>query len=93
MPGIENGAAGMDKLAIFAATFMLVFLRAIQQQNVIHGNYLAAAVTPYAIACAEVASVLFVVSIGWASIPWVGSGGALGVTLGMYVHRRVRRVH
>ena len=80
----------MDELAIFIAAFWLVFLRAIQQQNVIHGNYIAAAVTPYLIACAEVASVLFVVSIGWAAIPYVGTGGAIGVTLGMYVHRRAR---
>lgn len=83
----------MDKLAILIATFVLVFLRAIQQQNVIHGNYLAAAITPYAIACAEVASVLFVVSIGWPAIPYVGTGGALGVTFGMYIHRRIRRNH
>ena len=78
----------MPELNIFLATFMLVFLRSIQQQNVIHGNYKAAAITPYFIACAEVASVLLVVSIGWAAIPYVGTGGAMGCTLGMLVHRR-----
>ena len=72
-----------------AATFMLVFLRAIQQQNVIHGHYVMAAVTPYGIAVAEVATVLWVVQIGWSSIPWVGTGGALGVTTAMILHRRV----
>lgn len=73
---------------IMLATFALVFLRAIQQQNVIHGKYWMAAITPYAIACAEVATVLWVVNIGWPAIPWVGTGGALGVTSAMYVHRR-----
>lgn len=75
-------------MKIMLATFALVFLRAIQQQNVIHGNYILAAITPYAIAVAEVASVLWVVSIGWSSIPWVGTGGAIGVVSAMVFHRR-----
>ena len=78
-------------MKILAATFALVFLRALQQQNVIHGHYVLAAITPYAIAVAEVASVLWVVSIGWSSIPWVGTGGALGVLSAMAVHRRYFR--
>ena len=72
------------------ATFALVFLRGLQQQNVIHGHYWMAAITPYAIACAEVASVLLVVQTGWSAIPWVGTGGALGVTAAMWTHRRIR---
>jgi hypothetical protein len=77
-------------LAVFTATFALVFLRAMQQQNVTGGHYIAAALTPFAIACAEVASVLYVVSIGWPAVPFVGAGGALGVTSAMYVYRRKR---
>jgi hypothetical protein len=73
---------------LLIATFFLIFLRAIQQQNVIHGNYLLAAVTPYALAVAEVASVLWVVNTGWSAIPWVGSGGAAGVVTAMALHRR-----
>ncbi len=73
---------------LLIATFALVFLRAIQQQNVIHGHYVMAALTPYALAVAEVASVLWVVSTGWAAVPWVGTGGALGVVSAMVVHRR-----
>ena len=76
-------------MKIMVATFALVFLRAIQQQNVIHGQYLLAAVTPYAMAIAEVATVLWVVQIGWPAIPWVGTGGAIGVTSAMFLHRRV----
>jgi len=75
---------------ILMATFFLVFLRGIQQQNVIHGQYLAAAITPFLIAAADVASVLLVVKTGWAAIPWVGTGGALGVTTAMWMHRKFR---
>lgn len=80
----------MDELTIFAATFILVFMRGIQQQNVIHGNYKMAFFTPYAIACGEVSSVLLVVAHGWWSIPFVGTGGAVGIVLSMYVHKRWR---
>jgi hypothetical protein len=37
-------------LLALAATALLVFARAIQQLNVIHGHYLAAALTPFLIA-------------------------------------------
>ena len=77
--------------AVFIATFALVFLRAMQQQNVTGGHYLAAALTPFAIACAEVASVLYVVSIGWPAVPFVGAGGACGVTFAMFIYRRNRK--
>ncbi len=79
----------MIKLSI--ATAVLVFLRAIQQQNVIHGHYLLAAIVPFGIAAAEVATVLWVVQSGWSAVPYVGVGGAIGVTLGMYTHRQIRR--
>ena len=76
------------EITIFFATFGLVFLRGIQQQNVIHGHYIAAALTPYLIAIGEVASVLFVVDMGWPAIPFVGTGGAAGITLSMLLHRK-----
>lgn len=78
-------------IEIFASSFSLVFLRAIQQQNVIGGHYMAAAVTPFAIAVAEVASVLFVVRIGWEAVPVVGLGGAIGVCSAMSIYRRKRK--
>lgn len=76
-------------MTITLATFALVFLRAIQQLNVIGGHYVMAAITPFAIACAEVASVLLVVDTGWQSIPFVGIGGSIGVVSAMYLHKRV----
>jgi hypothetical protein len=75
---------------LLASTAALVFLRAIQQQNVIHGNYILAAITPFAIATAEVASIVWIVDRGWPAIPWVGAGGAIGVTAGMWIYRRLR---
>lgn len=76
-------------MKIIFATFFLVFMRAIQQQNVIHGHYIMASITPFAIAAAEVAMILWVVDIGWPAVPYVGVGGALGVTSAMYAHKKV----
>jgi len=76
-------------MTIILATFVVVFGRAIQQQNVIGGHYISAAITPYLIAVGEVAVVLLVVDTGWQAIPLVGSGGALGAVSAMWVHRQL----
>ena len=76
-------------MKIMLATFFLVYFKGIQQQNVIHGNYITAAIIPYILALCEVATVLWVVDIGWSAVPWVGTGGAIGVTLAMLTHRRI----
>jgi hypothetical protein len=78
-------------LIAMAATALLVFGRAIQQQNVIHGHYLAAALTPAVIAAGEIAVVGAIVVGGWAAWPWISAGGALGATGAMWIHRRMRR--
>jgi uncharacterized membrane protein len=75
-------------ILLLFATMLLVFLRAFQTQNVIHKHYLSAVGTSYLMAIGEVTLVLMVVEIGWTAIPWIGTGGALGVTLSMYVHNR-----
>jgi len=75
-----------------AATFVLVFARAIQQQNVIGGHYLAAGITPYLIALGEVATILWIVDAGtWATVPWIGTGGALASLAAMAIHRTLTR--
>lgn len=76
----------MIDLTLF--TVLLVFMRGLQQQNVIHRFYWWAGFTSYAIAIGEVAIVFNVAQIGWPAIPWIGTGGAIGVTLSMYVHNR-----
>lgn len=76
-------------IAPVVATFSLVFLRAIQQQNVIGGHYIAAALTSFAMAAAEVALMLQVIEHTWDTVPWIGLGGAMGVTAAMVTHRRL----
>ena len=76
-------------IALSLAVFVTVFGRAIQQQNVIGGHYIAAALTPYLIAVGDVGTVLLTVHGGWAAIPWVGTGGALGAVSAMWAHRKI----
>jgi hypothetical protein len=78
-------------MSIVIATFISVFARAIQQLNVIHGLYLAAALTPFLIAAGDVAVVLLVVDRGWSAIPLSGLGGALGAVSAMWLHQRMLR--
>ena len=77
-------------LNAMGATALLVFGRAIQQQNVIHGHYLAAAITPSVIAAGEIDVVGAIVLDQWAAWPWISAGGALGAVGAMWLHRRVR---
>lgn len=65
-------------------------MRGVQQLNVVHHHYVLAAITPYFIAIGEVTSVLYVVKTGWPSIPWVGTGGAIGVVCAMAAHKKIR---
>jgi hypothetical protein len=78
-------------LTAMAATALLVFGRAIQQQNVIGGHYLAAAVTPSLIAAGEIAVVGAIVLDAWAAWPWISAGGAIGAIGAMWLHRRMTR--
>lgn len=73
------------------ATALLVFARAIQQQNVIGGHYIAAALTPMLIAAGEIAVVGAIVIGGWAAWPWISIGGGIGAVAAMYLHRRLTK--
>ena len=76
-------------MSILLATLALVFCRAIQQLNVTGGHYLAAMVTSYMIAAAEVTVLILAVHVyEWRAIPWMGTGGAIGVVLAMIMHQR-----
>lgn len=79
-------------IVILSATFALVFLRAIQQLNVLHSHFKLAAATSYLIAIAEVTSLLSVVAVGWSAVPWVGTGGAFGVVSAMMTHKKLREL-
>lgn len=71
------------------ATASLIFLRSIQVQNVTGGHYFAASITSFAIAAAEVAVLLQVIEHTWSAVPWIGLGGAIGVTSAMFSHKKI----
>lgn len=77
-------------ITLTLSVFCLVFLRAIQQLNVVHHLYLSAAATSFCIAAAEVSVIIGIVGAGWPAVPWVGTGGAMGVTAAMFLHKRMR---
>jgi hypothetical protein len=87
--GIMSAIMPMAYAAI--ASMALVFLRAWQQQNVTGGHYISAIFTSYGIAAADVVVVLSVVKYGMVAIPYIGTGGAVGVTAAMILHRRIFR--
>jgi hypothetical protein len=76
-------------MSIFLSTFFTVFLLGLQQQNVTHEHYWAAAATSVAIAAAQYAMISSVAHGG----NWIlmGCGGACGITLSMYVHKNLVR--
>jgi hypothetical protein len=71
----------------FGGTLLLVFSRAIQQQNVVGGHYLAAALTPMLIAAGEIAIIGAIVIDGWSTWPLISAGGAVGAVSAMWIHR------
>ena len=75
-------------ILIFLATFVRVFLLALQNQNVIGGHYGLAVLTSFFLGITDVAVVLLVGEGGWESIFYVCTGGAAGVTSAMFIHRR-----
>jgi len=77
----------MNELMAFGGTLVLVFGRAIQQQNVIGGHYVAAALTPMLIAAGEIAIVGAIIIDGWHSWPWISAGGGIGAVTAMQLHR------
>ncbi len=74
-------------ILIFLATFIRVFLLAMQTLNVVHGFYFLAVLTTAGIAWAETSLYINVPKVGWKAFPVMFLGGAMGVTSAMYLHR------
>lgn len=81
--------------ALFFATLAMVFLLAYQQQNVTHGHYMQAFITPLGIAAAQYYS-FGINAEAYQSgnheailVAWIGGG--IGVVCAMYVKRRMMR--
>jgi hypothetical protein len=71
------------------ASFIGIFLRAFQQQNVVGAHYRSAALTSYGLAVSDVATIGLISTHGWHMVPWIGTGAAVGVVASMYVHRKL----
>jgi hypothetical protein len=78
----------MELLYPFLASFVMVFLKGMQTQNVIHKNYKSAIVVSYAMAVADIAIISLIVSGGWDMLLPIGTGGTLGIVGSMYIHSR-----
>lgn len=79
-------------LPLVAATFsgfMVVFLKAIQQQNITGGHYAASFVTSFLIAAAEGGVIASIATQGFYTAIFVGTGGGLGVMLAIWSHGRI----
>ena len=74
---------------IVLATFFAAFSRALQNQNIVAGNYVPAMVVPFLIAASDVGIIVGVVSTGWSAVVPMGIGGAFGAVSAMVLHRRV----
>jgi len=73
------------------ASYVLILLKAMQQLNVVGGHYKMVIPFSYGMAAAEVAIVINIVAVGWAAVPWIGTGAACGAVTGMWLHRRYIR--
>jgi hypothetical protein len=78
-------------MILIFTSFILILARGLQQQNVVHGYYYWSVLTTWGLAVADVATLLYVVQIGWSSIPYIGLGGSMGVVSAMYIHKRFIR--
>lgn len=75
-------------LTQFGITYVTIFLRGVQTQNVVGGNYLGAFITSFGMAIANVAFIGLVASDPWASLVPASIGASLGIVSAMYYKRR-----
>jgi hypothetical protein len=79
-------------LLAFVASFAFIFLKAFQQLNVVHRQYLLVMPTSMAMAACEVAIIALVVKQGWGWIVvFTGFGAGLGAMGAMFLHGYTRR--
>jgi len=84
-------AAWLAAMAVLAgAAYLSVFLRAWQQQNVVHGFYYWAVATSYGLAVADVLIMVGAVRHGLEAAPFIGTGAAGGVLSAMWLRRHLR---
>lgn len=77
-------------LLAFAASFIFVGLKALQQLNVVHKAYRWVYPCSFGMAACEIWLVGYMVSMGPGlfAVASIGLGAGTGATLAMYLHRR-----
>lgn len=71
----------------FAASFAFIFLKAFQQLNVVHKQYLMVVPTSMAMSACEIGVVAMVIHQGWGwLVVFTGAGGGLGCIAAMFLH-------
>ncbi len=80
-------------LAAFGASFLYIGLKAMQQLNVVHGQFMAVVPTSFAMAACEAFIVVNVARSGfnWWLVFAIGLGGGLGCIASMWIHKRFRK--
>jgi hypothetical protein len=74
----------------FVAAFIFIFLKAFQQLNVVHKQYLLVMPTSMLMAACEVYVVVATARNGWGWIVLaIGLGSGLGAICSMWVHQKV----
>lgn len=83
----------MELWLVFFANFGFIFLKAFQQQNVIHGNWWWVVPTSSAMALGEIFVIFQVAQQGIDFWLWlaVAMGGGLGCIASMWCHRLMNR--
>lgn len=76
----------------FGASFIFIFLKAFQQLNVVHRQYLLVVPTSMAMSACEVAVIYLVAKQGWGwLVVATGLGGGLGCVAAMFLHKFTRK--
>lgn len=80
----------MHNLLVFLATYVFIFLKAFQQRNVQHNDFLLVPGTSMLMAVVEyyVIAVVAMKGYGWELVLCGGLGAGLGAMSAMWVHNR-----
>lgn len=78
----------MDYLLGLIVSFLFVFMRGLQTQNVVHKKIGASVVVSCILAAIEIANIGLIVKLGWDMWPSLAVGSSLGMVASMFFHRR-----
>lgn len=73
---------------LFFVGLVMVFLLGLQQQHVTHGKHGWSVATSYLLAFAQVTLIQEAVASDWVGVLLLGTGGAIGASASMVVHRK-----